>query len=367
MLRAMIPPWQRLDDPLIQYDIRYQARTGRRPWAALILAYLTLLALVVYFAVALYEHNETEPLLPEQLLGNTLIFLGFGLSVIVVVGHWRLLFAVAARAAAMIAQRKRRGDWDLIAITPMSKARWFRSQLTVMGWQVFPLIRQLIFIQTILVILLFSYAIYFEYTERQEELERYQYCVAQGNCLAGNFEPDYVPTGIYTLMILPFGLLLIAEPIMTTGIFALVSLNASSRSQLASMSILYSLFGVYLARVVMTFVLSFGGIIVLILVTLVFDALGITDSDLDFSGESWDFLITAIPYCCAWSLAGAFFIEWIPALIPLLLLTDIEADAQYLIATSVMITFTLAYILTPLMIIFHLTKNTVFRLNLREP
>src|SRR5215207_4833854 len=123
ILRAVIPPWQDLDDPLVQYDIRHRRRAGRRPWMAIVLGYLTLIALNIYFAGQLFAD---DPIDYQNLLQPVLTIGVTGLVVTIIYGHWRLLLAVSAKATAIIAARRRSGDWDLIAITPVEKSRWLR-------------------------------------------------------------------------------------------------------------------------------------------------------------------------------------------------------------------------------------------------
>jgi hypothetical protein len=49
-----------------------------------------------------------------------------------IIVRWQLVLAITQRAARMIAARRFRGDWDLIAITPIDMADWYRARVIMM-------------------------------------------------------------------------------------------------------------------------------------------------------------------------------------------------------------------------------------------
>jgi hypothetical protein len=281
------------------------------------------------------------------------------------VGHWRLLMAVSARAAAIIAARRGRGDWDLIAITPVEKSRWLRAQLVTIGWQVFPIVRLLLVVQLVLVLICFGQLTRIQYEERQQEQAYEEPCRAEGGCYWD--EQDYLPTGLYVLATLPFDVMIVLEPLVTTGIFAAVSLYLSSRSQRTTMSLLYSFLSIYLVRVFLALVFLVGGMLIFMAVMGLATAVGLVGSDWDWE---WDGIGEFFGLFCVWLcfavLILAFFLEWMPMFAPMILLLQLRTGEHITRYVILILTFLLAYFLAPLWVIRSVGGRTVDRLNRRE-
>lgn len=348
MFRALLPPWQQTQDPLVSYHLRDQKRVGRRPWGFVIIAYLMLIPLVIYLA-ALYYSEETQLL--TDLFLQVLGALSVGLGLMVMLGHWRLLISVAARSAEAIAGQRRRGDWDLIAITPMSKARWFRAQLTAIGWQVFPILRQLLLVQGLLVLIGMGLLIY---------------GITQDDTSTYYGSERFLPIGVYVLLLLPLVLLLMVEPLLSLFLFTLAGFFASSLSKRTSMSMLYSFFWSYVARLAMAAMFIYGGFIITVLVGGVANALGLTQ---DFDIDSDIFSNMSIYICgilCLYTLATAFFVEWLPTLGILVLTTPNESSNHAIIYVIIVLTLGMTYIITPWWLMRRLGRSIVWQINQRE-
>jgi len=356
LLRALVPPWGSLGDPLVSYDIHPHRRSGQRPWSALVITAFTLLLLCTYLVSMLDGFDPYAPTsLLEDLLPNALGIVIGGMSLFVMLGHWRLLLAVAGRGAGMIAVRKQRGDWDLIAITPVPKSRWFSAQLTILGWQVFPLVRQLLVVQGVMVLLGFSYTVYFQYLERQD-------CIQYG-CAYTTYP---LPIPLYALMVLPFAALIVLEPLLTLGVFSTMSLYVSTLNKRITMSVLGSFVGVYVVRVLMTLVLLISGILLVFLISSLFSLIGFGSGNIDVDDLFSSEMLFLIPYCCMWSIIGSFALEWFPALGALVFLIENDTSGYLGLYIASLGAFSLAYVLIPLLVMRILGRITIARLEARE-
>lgn len=357
-IRALLPPWRTLRDPLVQYGIRRGGRIGERPWALLVVTVLTCLAACIFMLGYMDSDSTNNRPLTSELLPGLLGLLMGGLGVLVMIGHWRLLLAIAGRAASLVAGRRASGDWDLIAITPMSKTRWLRSQLTIIGWQVFPLVRQLVVVQFLLVMLGFGYLI----AARHAELNDSNDCFIQP-CY--NYDEYDFSTLEYTLLIAPIGIGLGGWILVETGIFTAVALLASSLSQRVTMSMLYSFLGVFMTRIFLTFVLIYGGTLIMIALFQFSDALGLSDFDMDFSDLDEDLILVVMYYCMGIPIL-AFFLEWLPVF-PAILMAAGDGDTELLIAyVGFWLVGLLVYIILPLLFIAFFSRRTIRRLEKRE-
>ncbi len=343
-VRAVIPVGQTLDDPLVVYQIRRSQRTGNRPWMLVVLAYLTLLIEILYLTIVL-NYQSVEPQKFNELLGEMLLILAGVLSLGTIYGHWRLMLAVFSRAAQVVTERRQRGDWELIAITPMPKARWLRSQLIGMGWQVWPLVRNLILIQTVLVVIFSGAVLYGLHDNRQDETY-----------------PDdeyYFHPLAYTLLASPMLLALVLEPLMTVAVLAALSFYVSTLSKHPAMAMLYNFLGTFFIRTLIMAVLMYAG-----LFFLVFFFTFSPDNSLgDLEGDSFfGFLLSS----CIFIPLASFFVEWFPAVGASALVGELSTTDHMLVYLTIMCAGLTTYIATPLLIIQSLAARTVRRLQMRE-
>lgn len=347
VLRAMLPPWQSTQDPLVSYHLRIHKRVGRRPWGMILLGYLTLGMLTLYIVGQLAAQNLREV---SEIITETLAIVGIGLTLTMAMTHWRLMIAVSARAADAIAGQRLRGDWDLIAITPVSKTRWFRSQLTTIAWQVFPLVRQLLVVHTLMVLIGTFLILYIVSTEDAASWD----------------SGDYLSPLIYLLAVTPFGLLLIFLPFLNTSLFSMTSLYTSSNSKRVTMSMLYSFVGIYITRLIITLTYFLGGTMFILILGTLGKALGIIDDfDLsltDLSSAGAGFLLVGCIYC----LIGAFFIEWLPVLGFIIMATPAEPEVHMMLYIAFSLTLLLSYVVVPLVILRGLGRAIVWQINQRE-
>jgi hypothetical protein len=167
------------------------------------------------------------------------------------------------------------------------------------------------------------------------------------------------------LAILPFGVMIVWEPLVTIGIFAAVSLYLSSHSQRTTMSLLYSFFSIYLTRVFLSLVLLVGGALIFMAVTGIASAFGLWENDWDLTEIGEVFGLMCL-WLCISVLILAFFLEWIPALAPLLLMVQMEVGEHITLYVFLILTFLLAYLLAPLGVMRYVGGRTVDRLNRRE-
>ncbi len=344
-LRALIPLRQSLDNPLVVFQIRRGEQVGRNPWILLMTAYCIVIFEILYL-VGVLVVEDIETLRLNDLLLPMLGILMFCLSLGAVYGHWRLMLAIFLRIARVVTERRQNGDWDLIAITPMPKARWLQAQLVALGWQVWPLVRNLIILQTLLSVILYGFAVYQIETEFGDN---------------GIYEDpqDPLPISIYTIAVLPMLAGMVAEPIFFMGLLTAVAFYVSTISKQPAMAILYNFLGTFLARSVISAVFFYGGAFF----TLFF--LSFT-GEMDLSGFDGSAFIGFILYTCIGIPVSSFFIELMPPFGPIMMAIEADALEHFLIYLTILCTGVTAYIITPLVMIRTLTDSTLSRLQRRE-
>jgi hypothetical protein len=364
ILRAAFPPWQGLDDPLLYHELRETLRTGRRPWTAIFLGCILILCEIAYLFYTFVLARHPYGLEYEEILGKMLGLLALALIALNTIGHWRLLFAITRRAARMITARRLRGDWDLIAITPMEKWRWYHAQMTALCWQVWPLTRQLVLAQTTLMLILFGLGLYGLATEGGSGGWDEQ-CVdwEMGTCVE-YASSGYLPLHVYVLAFAPFGVLMACFPLVESALYASASLYPSSRSRNEGMSMLYSLITIYVVRLIMMIVFfCFGMIILMILSKLIVD---MVDMGRDtYRPGVGDYLVSLLLVSPV-NLGTAFVIEWFPytSSLPILIPNTVE---NYLrIYVLLLLTFGSAYGVVPLGMIRLFASQTIRRLDKPE-
>lgn len=348
VLRAAIPPWKNTHDPLVSYELRHRRRAGQRPWSLLAMGYVLMLMVMFYLVFTLLQNNAPNW---EEVTSAVLAILGIGLALMVMLGHWRLLMAISGRAATMIAGRKKSGDWELIAITPLDKTRWYLNQLTIIAWQVFPIIRELMILQSLLVLGGVSFLSY-----QLHDLSTNQ---------SAYYIEEYLSLPLYWILILPLALLLILEPYWATALFASVSLYTSSRSKRLTMSLLYTFLNTFIIRYLITLVFYYSGLIVFFLVSNIAALLGSGTEGIsltDLFSIGW--LLCGI--LCVYALGSSFFVEWLPALGLVMFLLPSEDGVTAVLFFSIYITGFWTYLFTPFLMLGFLGNATISQLNQRE-
>jgi hypothetical protein len=334
--------WPGQDNPLIAYDLKFDRREGRRPWAMVIVANLTLMSLGLYLLALLLAETATIPPLLD-FFGIILAFLMTGGGVMVMFGHWRLILAISSRTAAAIAGRKRNGDWDLIAITPMPKSRWLWSQQVIVMWQVFPVLRQLFILQTAMSVVGLGFLTYMLST------------FDEGSSWGDDV---YLAPWLYFLLMLPVFAFFIAEPFITAHSFIRLGLYCSSLSGRVSTSMLGHFFAICFQRVVMSASFIYGGLFWILLFGGLANGLGLTD-DFDTDFNLGDLLGTLAILCTLgflYVLMLAPVAEWLPLFGALLMLGELEPAAHGVIYLAGIITCLQTYLLLP-----HLLNKTLYR------
>lgn len=345
-IRAVIPVGQTLDDPLVVYQIRRSQRTGSRPWMLVVMAYLVLIGEILY-AAGMLAYGELETQFIGAFIGPMVGIVAVVLSLGVIYGHWRLVLAVFSRAAKVVTERRLRGDWELIAITPMPKARWLRAQLIGLGWQVWPLVRNLMIIQTVLVLIFVGVILYDRYDDRGD---RYYY---------EDSSYHYLPLPVYMILTFPIFAALILEPLMMVAVLAALSFYISTLSKHPAMAMLYNFLGIFFIRSIIAAVFFYAG-----LFFVVFFFTFSPNNDLgDFEGAS---VLGFSLYTCIAVPITSFFVEWLPALGPLMVSTEARVSEHILLYLSIMCTGLTTYVATPLLLIRSLAARTVRRLQMRE-
>lgn len=219
---AVLPLWKNLDHPLVQYEIRQLERPHEWRWLISSIMGLTLLILLV----ALLSYGFSWQVVGQGVLG--------GLAVYLILLRLRLFVAVSGRAARMITVRRERGDWDLILITPIPKARWLELQLTAISWQVWPLVRNLMIGQAVFTGVALLYMSAQQHQRWQgEKLDDF---------LLTDLIPDahYLPTWMFFLVALPFCMMVICLPLIEIGVFSTAALCASICSKNPSFALFRS-------------------------------------------------------------------------------------------------------------------------------
>jgi hypothetical protein len=334
LLRSMIPPWgDRLDDPLLHYEVHPKRRTGGTPLGFIIIGVLMGAGAITYLIVTTFTQNSIST---QEQIDTTFFIVVMGLVSMSILGHWRLLLTTIGHSTAMIAQKRERGDWDLIYITSVSKSRWFHVQFIALGWQMFPLVRRLMIVQLVLAIVVFPKLII---------LQQDQYTI--------------VPPALYGIELLMLGAIVMVEPIFTAGIFASSALLESSMRRRAWVSFTNGLSMIYAMRVVMALVMQIGGLIFLIVLSAIF-----ADGSLEeLPGNAVLYLCI---YCIISSLLYAFILEWLPAIAAILLTAPFDTDGNLYAFLWVFLTLGLTQIITPPILMGLLAERSVRRLNRPE-
>jgi hypothetical protein len=330
----MIPPWgDRLDDPLLHYEARPNQRIRGRPWG-MIIGFMTVFGVVSFLNVIdlFTDYSQT----PRERMEEALVILSLALVSISIMGHWALLLATIGRSSALIAQKRERGEWALIYITPVSKSRWFHAQFTALGWQIFPLVRRLMIVHFLIVLIACPTFIAFQ---------REQYTI--------------VSPALYGIELLILGAIVIVEPIFTAGIFASSALLESSIRRRAWVSFANGLSMIYAVRVVVALVMQIGGLVFLILLSAIF-ANGSLE---ELPGNAVLYLCV---YCIVSSLIYAFILEWLPAIAAILLAAPFDTDGNLYAFLWVFLTLGLTQIITPPILMGLLAARSVRRLNYPE-
>jgi hypothetical protein len=362
-LRAAIPPWQDLNDPLLRHELRQNLRTGRRPWTAIFLGYGLMFCVILYLLYMLYDLEQSPygRAQHEEVLGGMLGWLALALIALNTIGHWRLLLAITRRAAGMIAARRIRGDWDLIAIAPVEKSRWYRAQTTALCWQVWPITRQLVLAQTLLMLILFGICLYGLNSESDSNDWADESCSDWENGVCVEYASSgYLPLPVYALAFVPFGLLMACFPMVESALYASASLYPSSRARNSLMSMLYSFIAIYLVRVVMMVVFFYGGLLML------YGLNQLRMGGNDFDMPDAEALALLVFYGSLGIIGAAFGIEWVPFLSPLVLLNQGTVKDHLLIYVWLLLTFGLAYVVVPLVMIRLFSSGTIRRLDKPE-
>ena len=342
LLRSILPPWgDRLSDPLLQYEARTHRRAGGRPWAYVFI--VSLLALGVVINLALVNIFAVRSASSRVLAEETVAILIIGLSGMSVLGHWRLLLSTIGRSSAAISQKRERGDWDLIFITPVSKSRWFQAQLTALGWQIFPLVRRLMIVNGVMIVVALPVLIVLKIEE------------------GGDVSPL-----IYALEMLAFAALIIVEPIFSAGIFVSSALVESSLRQRAWVSFLTSLGVVYLMRLVMSVVLLVTAFVILVALLEAAVVVGLEEEGANLEALSSDEVFLLLFYGGIGALVTAFIIEWVPPAAAILMIGPTELYGNILAYVWFVLTFLITYIILPPILMRLLAARTVKRLNRPE-
>lgn len=344
-IRAMIPIRQTLDDPLVVYQIRRSQGVGRKPWSLLILAYLILIGEIIFLAGLLaFSNLETQRL--SVLVGPMLGVLAGGLSLGVVYGHWRLMLAVFMRAARAVTERRQNGDWELIMITPMPKTRWLRAQLIGMGWQVWPLVRNLMIMQGLLVLLFYGLMVY---GVSQADDTDYYY----------QDDSEYLPTPVYIGVVLPIMLGMMIEPILQAGLLGAISFYVSTLSKQPAFAMLYNFLGAFISRVIIAGVFFYSGMFFLVF----FFAFTPDSNVMNIRGEE---ILAVLLYSCIAIPVSSFFIEWLPTLGATMMAFEADPLEHLLLYMAILSAGGTTYIAIPLLMIRTLATSTVRRLQRRE-
>jgi len=335
LLRSMMPPWgDRLKNPLLHYEVRVHRRAGRRSRIYLFIAVVLTLGVLINLALAsiFSVRTATSRVLAEE----TVFILMVGLGGMSMLGHWRLLLTILGRSSAAIAQRRERGDWDLIYITPVSKTEWFRAQLTALGWQVFPLVQRLMIVHFVLIVIAFPTLLV---------LHHEQYTRVSGL--------------LYAAELLTFAVLILIEPIFTAGIFTTSALLESSMRRRAWVAFLSGFTMVYATRVVIALALQIGGFIILMILSVILE-----DNSFDWLNDEAVFFLCV--YCIIGTLVFAFVLEWVPPIAAILMMSAYNTEENLYAYSWLILTLILAYIITPPILIRILTERTIKRLHRPE-
>lgn len=338
LIRVMIPPWNRHHLQIMKYEIRPQKRVRQPSWTRI--RSLGWFLLILYLAWVLIR-DEPLSTIQYEIIPVILGIIIFILGIIVIGGHGSLMQEVGGRAAQAIAGRRVRGDWDLIAITPLAKERWLQAQAAAIGWQMFPLIRRMIVCKAILVFMLFSYLLVVQ-------IEQY----------------PYISPLLYLISMIPFGVLLIFFPVIELGLSAQIALLSSSYSkQMFTVPMIYSLVGGCISRILITGILVGGFSLVYMLLILIVISLGSNENDIALNSDTL-FIFTLC--CCGGILMSAAFAEWLPAIVPIGMI-GVDYDSGWIVTYLILsLGVMIAYVIAPPLLAKWINRRTAKRLDRRE-
>jgi|GEM_PF-6162967 len=347
VMRAMFPPWGNLEHPLVRYGIKHHQQ--RRTWGLVLMAYAVLGIWCFYMIGLINDPDATNSdTVTDVIITLCSIMLGLGL-LYSWAAHVQLFFHVSRRSAALIAQMRERGDWELISITPISKTRWLFYQTTAIGWQSFPHVRQLMVTHALLSIPL---AIVFTYSSYESWQNGFTYG-----------DEYYLHPVIALGAAIPIFLLMIAEPLLAVGVFIASSLRASSQTKRSSMAILSSFAWVGSIRYIGSLVAIHSAVFYLLLLNTIGRFLGIDGTDdPDISGLE---LLFYIGYTCMLALMFVALWDWLPLFTLLILLVSNDTTNFLMIGSTIAVMGILGQIIVPILSIGWLHRQAVQRLKKR--
>lgn len=352
-LRRTLPPWQREHLALTRAYHRLWKRAGRRPWTLLIFGYIIVGGLGLYYLGQLLSPNDEFYSELDEVVGVTYGVLLFGLGVLILAKQGHLLGVIASRATQAIARLHVTREWELIAVTPISRRRWLQAQQGSIAWQVFPTLRQILVI-TFLWAALYSGLLIYAYAElypnRADILD------------INNTMPH---PALYVLMVLPYGLLLWLQPTVMNTLLISVNLWASARTKRPEFSVMLGTSMTLITRTVLMAALVYGGLALTLFVAVLLEGP-------DFDGGdplTVDIFVVFVGYLCfsILILAGlSLFLEAYPALIPLLFIQGGELTDLLAYYLTSLVVFGGVYGVLPLMMAQRFENMTVKRLEQRE-
>lgn len=311
VIRAILPPWQHnVQHPLVQYASRRYGRVGKQSWVLLLMGILVAIGLILWSISVLIDDSPYNHVLPREILSTLVSTFLIAMIFIMLVWRWVLLLSIISISAKMIAERRRRGDWELIYITPMKKSKWLRLQATSLGWLSYPLLKRMVLLQCGIVFIIGGFVVEAQYSQWN----------------SGSY--NYMQPITYTLSLLPFALLMIVEPIISTALIILGSLSGSANTKGAVSAIARSLSNWTLARFGITLSVTFG----VLFFAIFFSAIDFRGSVFGETGgfaPAVDELVFILPLLALYSLAASLFMEWLPLSIPLIL-TDTADNNEFL-------------------------------------
>jgi hypothetical protein len=362
IFRLTLPPWYGLNDPLISHEIQPSLRIGhdRSTVFFRFLALFGILAYIVYVVNALGRASDNAGQ-PTELLDTIPILLFGALLLLYLAVRYRLLFEVVQRATGMIAATPLPSSWELNAVTPIDKARWYRAHLTALSWQVWPITRQLVIVAGLATLLFFFISVN-NVTEYQSlNPWNTEYCLEfglDGDC-SEYLYLGVLPPLVYAAAFIPFGLLITLFPLMESALYSSASLFASIRTQKPDRVVGHSLLAIYLVRAAMMFVFVYGGLLLFILLT---DSIGSPNERLDRAQVIETVFLAGLVL----SLFFAIGIEWLLFLPPLLLASQNTEIGYLMLFTWLLINFGLAYIGSSFLLLRWLAARTIGHLEQLE-
>ncbi len=314
VLKALIAPFHRTFDVLTTYEIKHGTSLGESHCMTNMVVGMGALMVLGTALVGI----------PCLGVCAAPLFLFWLYSI---AARWRLIWAAASRLATAISARRQTGDWDLIRLIPMSKARWLHTQFTAIGWQIWPLVKALILAQ-------WGIATVFYVLLVVETSAYSSYCTAEP-CL------QRLSGLTFFLVGLPVLLIWISVPLLEVGLVVSVSSLVSSYVNRPGVAIAVSFIGVLVTRLIL-------GVTGWVVVYLLYreDARPILPSLIEMVGV-------------------ALFWEWLPAIGLGEISTHraLSAAEHAGLFGAVAGSIFLSYVAAPLSLMHLLVKWTVYRLD----